>query len=240
MRLSIGAALATLAESMAETMWPARFAVCDKPGQVICERCLLTLPYIDRLKACPACGAAFGITVCTECNSATLAWRELDSFGIDACASATRLTEKTRRIIVTYKDKGEMRLADPIAALMARALPRAWRSGTLVPIPARRDAREERGFDHIETLSRAIGIATELPTENLLAANRRKDQRSLEAKQRSRNAKAAFSLASPSRIPKEVIIVDDVFTTGATLRGAAQVLREAGAETVRALVFARA
>ncbi|MEG0324645.1 MAG: double zinc ribbon domain-containing protein, partial [Raoultibacter sp.] len=61
-----------LVESLEETLWPTRCAVCDTLGTVLCDRCRQRLPYIDYWRSCPRCGAPFGFTQCTECNPVML------------------------------------------------------------------------------------------------------------------------------------------------------------------------
>ena len=51
---------AEAAEALAETVWPTRCAICDAPGQVLCDSCCASLPYVDWWRACPRCGAPFG------------------------------------------------------------------------------------------------------------------------------------------------------------------------------------
>lgn len=48
------------AEALAETVWPTRCAVCDAPGEPLCEHCRTALRYVDWWRACPRCGAPFG------------------------------------------------------------------------------------------------------------------------------------------------------------------------------------
>ena len=85
------------ADMVAETLYPTRCAVCDKPGAVLCGSCAAALPYIDALTACPRCGAPFGVVQCSECTSVLM-----EPFGYkeppyDEMASALVLTEAVRR-----------------------------------------------------------------------------------------------------------------------------------------------
>lgn len=239
--------------AVAETLWPTRCAVCDTPGELLCARCRLHLPYIDQLLACPVCGAAYGRRACTECNHMILKWKGLARFPLDGCASAVMLTPETRRIVVAYKDRGDQGLARVIAALQARIIPPAWLTGAaLVPIPARRQALRTRGFDHVGLITRELSALTDLPICEALAPGKQKDQRELDARERLTNMRGAISVAPIKKnalegsassviapLPSRVILVDDVLTTGATLFAAAEALREAGVREVFALTFAR-
>ncbi len=57
---------------IAEAVWPTRCVICDTPGALLCRACELSLPYLDQLLACPACGAPWGRSICCECNQQTL------------------------------------------------------------------------------------------------------------------------------------------------------------------------
>ena len=61
------------AEAAAETLWPTRCAICDRPGNVLCARCARLLPYVDWWRACRRCGSPFGYVQCDACSSVTLA-----------------------------------------------------------------------------------------------------------------------------------------------------------------------
>ena len=146
------------AEALAETLWPTRCAVCDAPGEVLCDACRSALPYLDWWRACPVCGAPFGRVQCSECNPVVLGRAGRDTVPYDGCASAVTFGEAPARIVRTYKDQGERRLAEPLACLMARARPPSWRPEAVTFVPATSAARRRRGFDHAELLARGLAI----------------------------------------------------------------------------------
>lgn len=232
-----------LRETLEEVVWPTRCVLCDTPGVLVCPSCALRLPYLDQLQACGICGAAFGELECCECNTFTLEHKGLTRFPLDGCASACMFSDATRRIVTVFKDRGELRLAHFIAYLMAACIPPAWFEGmptpALVPIPARKTALRQRGYDHIELITKELQGQLRLPVREILRAEKRRDQRALNAQERLENMRGSFSLRTDA-VPKKVILIDDVFTTGATLFAAADTLRDAGCETVYALTFIRA
>lgn len=235
------ATAAFLAEAGAETLWPTRCVICDMPGALVCTECALRLPYLDALYACPTCGAAYGIQECTECNSFTLHWKGLVRLPVDGCASACMLSAESRRIATAFKDRGEMRLAHFMAYLMAACIPPAWLEANpaIVPIPSRKAAVRQRGFDHMHLLARELQSITELPLEEALRARPTRDQRALDARQRLLNMQGSIEVKR-TPTPRCALLIDDVYTTGATLFAAADALRGAGTETVYALTFIRA
>jgi predicted amidophosphoribosyltransferase len=108
-----------------------------------------------------------------------------------------------------------------------------------VPVPAAPAAVRRRGFDHSADIARHLARLTDTPVQALLKAAASADQRSLGRSARFANREGAFRIAAGVRMPARIVLIDDVLTTGATLDGAARVLRRSGAEDVRALAVAR-
>jgi len=106
-------------------------------------------------------------------------------------------------------------------------------------VPADGDRRLERGHHPAERLARELGGRWRLPVARLLvrgAGSRR--QRGLPLAERRRNVRGAFRAAG--RAPVSVCLVDDVYTSGATVDAASTALRAAGARRVEVVCFARA
>ena len=227
------------AEALAETLWPTRCAVCDAPGEVLCDACRSALPYLDWWRACPVCGAPFGRVQCSECNPVVLGRAGRDGVPYDGCASAVTFGEAPARIVRTYKDQGERRLAEPLACLMARAHPPSWRPEAVAFVPATSAARRRRGFDHAELLARGLAQQLNLPVAAPLARPRTRDQRALSRRARLENTAGRFEALPGATVPGRLLLVDDVCTTGATLFDATDALRRAGAAHGWCLTFAR-
>lgn len=229
-----------------ETIWPTRCAVCDLPGELICDACARALAFIDTWRACPRCGAPFGRVQCTECNTTMLASGDRTELPLAALASAVVLDRSARRIVLAYKDQGERRLSAVIAQVMARYVPPSWtapqsgRSPAVAFVPATSAARRRRGFDHAEKIAHDVAEALDLEVAPVLARPRSRDQRKLTRTQRLANLSGRMTLLAGATVPDTVILVDDVCTTGATLYSAAEAMQNGGAKTVYGLTFARA
>ena len=104
-------------------------------------------------------------------------------------------------------------------------------SPCIVPVPATAAARRRRGFDHGEELAQALADRLGLAVAPVLARPRSRDQRALARRDRLANMEGRFiPLPGASAFPS-VILVDDVYTTGATLFAATDAVRVAGAAT---------
>lgn len=128
--------------------------------------------------------------------------------------------------------------AEPLGLGMA-AVSVDWRGiGALVPVPLHRRREAWRGFNQSMLLARVISEATGIPIITPLARNRHtKSQTLLDASSRETNVAGAFS-CTPVR--GDILLIDDVYTTGSTLRACAVELLHAGAERVFALTAAKA
>ena len=226
-------------EVAAETLWPTRCALCDAPGSVLCERCERSLPYVDRWSCCSRCGAPFGLVQCSECNPVTLGRLGRTSLPFAAGACTVLFDDSTGRIVRIFKDRGEQRLSEVIAACKARALPLDWPFDALTFVPASRTAIARRGFDHALLLAEALAALLNAPCMRTLDTSQTADQRALGRAERLENLTGSFSAEHATCAGKRFVLVDDVHTTGATLCAATDALIASGAREVRVLTFAR-
>jgi ComF family protein len=117
----------------------------------------------------------------------------------------------------------------------------------LIPVPLHRRRQRERGYNQSALLAARFGASTQIPVRRDVLRRHRytRSQTRLNAQERNQNVHGAFSCidqhdVEQSIVGKRVLLIDDVATTGATLRACAQVLRDQGARSVWALTVARA
>jgi predicted amidophosphoribosyltransferase len=157
--------------------------------------------------------------------------------GVDLAVAASPFDGVGRRLVHAIKYARRLSLADAAAAAMLAGLPRHESSDAVVPVPAGPWRRLWRGFDPAEELAVAVSVRAGLPLADCL---RRSGGR------RQVGRRRADRLADPPRVrtagkgPAAALLVDDVWTTGATLAACAAALREAGTNRVIALALARA
>jgi ComF family protein len=113
----------------------------------------------------------------------------------------------------------------------------------LAPVPLHKKRLRQRGFNQALLLAAAIGQRFGIPLscDNLVRVRYTRPQVELSAGERAANVAGAFALRRPAEAAgKSILLIDDVFTTGATLNECSRVLKEAGAASVTALTLARA
>jgi ComF family protein len=137
-------------------------------------------------------------------------------------------------------------LAKPLSLLTRKAFHQFWNVENidlLVPVPLHVRRLRERGFNQAYLLARRWTRQTGIALDGLNLCRRRRTQPQtvLSRSDRQRNIRGAFALRHPQRIQgQRILLVDDVYTTGATVNECARVLMDGGAEFVDVLTLARA
>jgi ComF family protein len=234
--------LLELGEGMRELFWPTQCVVCNLPGTLLCSDCESILPRIDPASACPRCGAPFGVLTCTECDPDPSS----DPFPFESARCYGEYRDGIVSLVRAYKDEGERRCAPLIAALIVKASPGDWHgwARVITYVPATPAAMRRRGFDHMSLVADELGDLLEIPVCRALSRSNAADQRRLGRRQRAHNASGSFRMSCAPEIlrsvqGKNVLLVDDVVTTGATCCAAASTLLEARVAAVRVLALAR-
>jgi len=150
-------------------------------------------------------------------------------------------------IILVYKYRGFEVLAGALGDFVIRNLggeDDLW-SGleAIVPVPLHPAKERKRGFNQARLLAKRLSQRTNVPLVNrrLVKVRPTPAQTSLEARDREINLRGAFRVRKPAGlVGKVVLLVDDVYTTGSTLRECSRALRRAGVKEVRAVTLAHA
>ncbi len=221
-----------------EELFPARCVVCKRYGRWWCADCRAASEIIKR-NLCADCGSLKAVHACEV------------KLGFDGLAAAGFYHDpRLRAALHALKYRGATKVMEDIGEYL-----RNWRDARLDPWPwagendlviqplcgAPRSIRE-RGFDQAELLCRLLRdkvVPWSRPADLLLRSNSLMPQAKLsqDALRRS-NVAGTFSFKQADCIPSAVILVDDVFTTGATMAEAARVLRESGVRKVYGFTLA--
>ena len=215
---------------MLDLVLPQRCLLCFLPGAQVCERCTAALRRIEA-PLCERCGAptAWPVRRCAECAGRRLAFAR--------ARAALAYDDRLRSVVGAWKERGLRRLAGWAAAVVREVLPRP-EAACVVFVPGDPDRRLERGHHAAERLACELASVWDLPVRPLLTRARGSPrQRGLTQGERRRNVAGAF--LAQSGVPARVVLVDDVYTTGATANAAASALRKEGARSVEVVTFAR-
>ncbi|MGH9456497.1 MAG: ComF family protein [Thermoanaerobaculia bacterium] len=215
--------------------WTARRASC-------CASCWTSLPRLAAVH-CRRCAAPWHEGPEDFRDYVCLACAPLEDDPVAWIAAWGEYRGGLERLLHAFKFERHDFLDAPLASLLVERW-RALEEGAfdaVVPIPIHPRRLAARGYNQAELLARSFCAATGLPLRSG-ALRKRLDtpaQSTLHREERAANVRRAFA-SSPSAAGRSVLLVDDVCTTGATLRAAAAALRGAGTTRVAALVVARA
>lgn len=210
---------------------PSRCALCATPGPALCERCDAGLIRIGP-PVCERCGCpgAWPVRRCVECAGRRLAFAR--------ARSALVYDARARLLVSAWKERGRRDLAPALGAVVAEVIARPD-TGAITFVPGDRERGRARGHVPAERLARVLAALWELPVAPLLArSGPAPRQAGLPRSQRATNVRRAFVCCVEA--PRDVALVDDVYTTGATVAACATELRRAGARRVEVVCLARA
>lgn len=190
---------------------------------------------------CAACGGACDVNtpLCRGCQRALALAAPGAAFvaGVGEVAWAASYEGVARELVAALKFRASLGLAGPVAARIAAALGSIGGDWAVVAVPAAPRRRRRRGFDPAELL--AAELARELGLALAAPLSRADGPRQVGRRRRERLA-APPMVRATGPAPERALLVDDVLTTGATLRSCAAALRASGCHELRAAVFARA
>ncbi len=227
--------LGQLAELAIDVFFPRHCVGCGKAGSFFCPECRRKLPKLSP-PICPRCGRpqASGI-VCPNC-------RQLQT-EIDGIRSPYRFDEAVRKAIYQMKYHNLKAVSSCLAELLADYL---WSSPlpgeVIVPVPLHPKRLRERGYNQSGLLARELGKLTNFPVveDCLVRIKEASPQvKAANVEERRRNVANAFVCQNDRLSGKQVILIDDVCTSGATLESCASALKSKGATSVWGLTLAR-
>src|SRR5579863_4400449 len=241
-----------MCEALASLVLPAPCRICartlDTGGPIpFCHACMETLAQTLPGPLCEQCGrpivsaaAAEGLSLpqCHLCRSQVYAFDFARSFG--------PYTPRMSRAILLLK-YGKVA---PLGAWFARRLaglverqPQSFAADAIVPVPLDRGRLRERGYNQAELIAKPLARLLGIPFRSFLLVRTRPrpNQLRLTRRERWETVRGAYATHKTAKVDKlRVLLVDDVFTTGATLDACSRALKGAGAARVVGLTVARA
>lgn len=227
-----------------DQIYPPLCLHCEAPvatADALCGRCFAALRPISA-PYCPVLGVPFEIPLGPDARSAEAL---ADPPPFRRARAAVIYNDVARKLVARLKYGDRPELARFCARLMARAGRDLWADApVIVPVPLHRVRQLERRYNQSAELARALGRITGLSVDPALVmrSRRTRQQVGLSADARQRNVAGAFT-ARPDAVARlrgrGVVIVDDVVTTGATVKAVTRALNRAGVAEVDVISFAR-
>jgi ComF family protein len=208
--------------------WKARTASC-------CAPCWSQLPKIEGVKCRSCAQPLLAGTFCFDCHKNPLP--------VDWCEAWGEYRGTLERVLHALKFDRQDFLDSDLAGLLEETL-RARGDlafDVLVAVPMTRARERRRGYNQAELLARALALRTGVRCDMTLLTRtgERATQSTLPKRARAANARGAFTASSRVK-DRSILLVDDISTTGETLRACATALRRAGAARVCAIAVAKA
>jgi ComF family protein len=248
------------ADSLSCALFPCSCALCG--GSLlrltrvpICDFCCAQLPAQTGI-LCACCGEDLGIanlsplpddnpeSFCQPCRLAPPAFVKAVAYG--------SYQGRLREMVHLLKYEGMQPVACRLGTLLADSLESfvSPQPMVVIPVPMHPGKQRKRGFNHAELLARTAMVemrrrhpqwVLKLETSLLKRVRITESQAGLTTHQRRQNLRGAFFAPQPARLAgRHVLLIDDIYTTGATARACSRVLRNAGAASVRVATVARA
>ena len=221
-----------------EALFPGRCLLCgewlamsDDPSVPLCDPCRAGLATIGA-RRCGKCGMGLVSekATCMRCRDA--------DFVFDSNIALFPYSREARELIRELKFEGRYRLAGLFADLTAAALPAEWGDYPIVPVPSRPGRKTP---DPVGRVAACLEKRHGRTVMRLLQRTGGLQQKSLDLPRRRENLRGMIRLApgvGRSGLPPHVVLLDDIFTTGATIDACARVLRDEGCQHVCATTFA--
>jgi ComF family protein len=224
--------LQTYLAALADLFYPQRCVGCERcSSDVLCLSCFEALPHLGG-PVCERCGlpTAFATPVCEECKNV--------DFGFESARAPLKYEGVGKKIVHALKYRGQRQIVGKLAAPLMLGAISGGPFDAVVPVPLHRSRKRKRGFNQAELLARGVaGKITATVSDTLEVVRGTRDQVELSAAQRRANVAGAYRANRPLR--GRVLLIDDVFTTGATMSACAATLVNAGAQEVHALSLCR-
>lgn len=208
---------------------PFECVVCGTEGSLLCKKCALALEKVPR--RCYRCRKlANGFRTCTVCRRASKLY---------SVRPATVYRGAAKTLVGRLKFYGARAAASEIAYLMSSE--GFSKKCVVIPVPTATSRVRQRGYDQAKLIAREFSKHTGLPYLDCLARSGQSHQVGSGRTQRIKQLKSSYRVKTSVSIQGlQVVLIDDVLTTGATLEAAAICLKNSGVKRIQACIFAQA
>ena len=232
-------------QKLLDWIFPKRCPVCDgllSPAEGLCHReCFSELTFVGD-RGCMRCGKLMTGegALCRDCRAFQARGRKDESF--DLARALLLYQGKTKLTMYRFKYSNRREYARFFAEELAKRYGNWLREeqvSCIMAVPMHRAKQRKRGYNQARSLAHALSEQTGIPVEEKALIRRKKTRalKLMDDSHRRQELRSAFGVTAaydPGREPV-VLVVDDIFTTGATAEGIAGVLKAAGAARVLVL-----
>ena len=203
-------------------------SVCNAPLCCDCERTLYTIT----APICERCGMALVSEshVCMRCRT--------QHYHFESNRAIFEYDDRIKRLLHAYKFSNQREVGRYFGFLLYRRWKECYPDLPVVPAPANPRSVRRRGWDQTRNLIHTMRAYGDVPYALLLRRRPSASQKHLDREQRASNLHNVLSVRAGAVVPRRVVLLDDVFTTGATLDRCAAVLRRHGAQEIFGLTLA--
>lgn len=204
----------------------------------LCHRCYKGLPFISDHR-CIKCSTPLRMIedgpTCEQCINS--------KYYFDRAISVVKYEADIKTLIYKFKYSSHTYLATTLGLIMAHKLKEEGiEADIIIPVPLHKNREKERGFNQATLIGKYISKEVNIPldTDILIRTKNTEVMHNLTRRERLENVKEAFKVSNKRVIRnKDILLVDDIFTTGATVDACSKELVDSGARSVTVLTFAR-
>lgn len=217
-----------------ELLYPSTCVLCGKPNKdSVCAECRKKYPLLKE-PLCMCCGKPIleeEREYCEDCSEKLPKFTQGRSLWLHK--------GEVKQSIYQFKFHNRRIYGKTYGRLLAKRYERylvKWKIDCIIPVPIHSHRRRKRGYNQAEVLAKALQseLETNIPIKNQLLYRKKETifQKKLDNKQRKRNLRGAFGVNDKGAIQGNILVIDDIYTTGATLNEIAMVLKKNGANNV--------
>lgn len=220
--------------NLLDVLFSAQCVSCRSRGHWLCPSCIDALPYIQP-PVCRRCGESLSNSAATHvCHNVT--------GSLNGLRAVCHFEGTIRKVIHQYKYGGLRVLARPLSGLLENYLKNnPFHAALIIPVPLHSNRLRERGYNQSALLAKELGARTgrKVLLDRLFRERDTLPQVDLPGEKRRSNVDGAFCWQGESLNGENVLLLDDVSTTGATLSACAHPIKLAGSGNIWGLVLAR-
>lgn len=199
-------------------------------------------------KQCLICGKLQQDTICSKCYNTLKIEAKVEKYNNKAFNKHLYIFKyegKMRNLIIDYKFNDKPYLKDLFVKIILKnekICRKIKKYDIIVPVPIHKKRKNERGYNQSELIARKLAknLNLKLVNDSLIKQKNTLPQSTLSKKQREENAKQVYKIQNKPKIEnKKVILLDDIYTTGATTKECSKVLKQNGAKEILVLTIAK-